>query len=818
MVTDVMSIRKKIAVMSIALFLLMFCYSFLNVITTHDILILTDGRILEKEAGSIKEPYGKNIDRIIKGRLLYVPGWFSLTSYYFNQYSLIDLNKKLINENGFLYYLSFLFLFAPLFLLIRFSKPDKARNEIQPPVKEETGKAVLKNDTDNKSKEDVVGIFLKLFVHQSGAPDTAMSQFRLVSKNFSETLFTYELMINNSGIHRFNKRVNAKWLKRRMSIGELGEDTSSKSKCFYVIYDNHIVVKIPPRKIKDFDDYIKRIYKEQVLIDKLAPRECITPGVSIILSKIPRFSKEIQHYPRSQKELRCVSILRKMPIYQSYLKMNGSFVFFMDLSQYYFLGYYIKEAHNTRERFFNEIVMHDTILWEAAEFTARYGQQYHIIYDEIRALYHKLETDVRSVISRNNHEFSISNNKLRTLFLYYLAGNKIPADEIDVNKTLLVQLEYLIKSLIKNNQSLISSYRDMINTYIKTSFLRTNKPRFENIITNLLELLSLMRKKQVSMRDLKPDNLLIVGNKEEYPNFLSKIDSFKIGLIDLETAVDLKPEKKKIVQPQLGGTPVYSTPSHLYNNKMIKETYGHLSHILHIQDWYAVIAIIYKLIVNEHLFGQTAKLMPAIYEKMVSPLKENQTKDELVKETSRLFWRSSIIEFDRNLGMKKELMKSTKVLIPPPGAKMFGIYVSKEKEWVTKNIKSIISKQTVYSDEKTISLLYEGSVEDITDLRSKVKVGLGFKFSQDKKKSAMKMLQKLELMKLKLKHLSYLERLMLSEFPEISAHKLLTFMFNIVFKFMYLKKWGILTEFTELKNKKNANNNLDMTLTKLFDE
>ena len=44
----------------------------------------------------------------------------------------------------------------------------------------------------------------------------------------------------------------ADWAKRRMTIGPLGEESGSKSKCYYVIYDIHMVVKIPVRPIARF--------------------------------------------------------------------------------------------------------------------------------------------------------------------------------------------------------------------------------------------------------------------------------------------------------------------------------------------------------------------------------------------------------------------------------------------------------------------------------------------------------------------------------------------------------------------------------------
>ena len=76
------------------------------------------------------------------------------------------------------------------------------------------------------------------------------------------------------------------WTKRRMTIGPLGEDSGSKSKCYYVIYDVHMVIKIPTKPITDFERYIESIKKEVHIVNKLIPKECIIPKVSVILSLI----------------------------------------------------------------------------------------------------------------------------------------------------------------------------------------------------------------------------------------------------------------------------------------------------------------------------------------------------------------------------------------------------------------------------------------------------------------------------------------------------------------------------------------------------
>ena len=44
------------------------------------------------------------------------------------------------------------------------------------------------------------------------------------------------------------------WAKRRMTIGPLGEESGSKSKCYFVIYDVHLVLKTPARPIDDFEE------------------------------------------------------------------------------------------------------------------------------------------------------------------------------------------------------------------------------------------------------------------------------------------------------------------------------------------------------------------------------------------------------------------------------------------------------------------------------------------------------------------------------------------------------------------------------------
>ena len=134
------------------------------------------------------------------------------------------------------------------------------------------------NDPDLRVKRIIVEFFLNIFKHQLGASREAATEFRLVDSRSFAPNYIYELRV----------KMSDDWQSRRMTIGPLGEGTTSRSKCFYVIYDYHLVIKIPPTPITDLNEYIKIIKKEKSIVNKLYMKECIIPTVSVILKMLPR--------------------------------------------------------------------------------------------------------------------------------------------------------------------------------------------------------------------------------------------------------------------------------------------------------------------------------------------------------------------------------------------------------------------------------------------------------------------------------------------------------------------------------------------------
>jgi len=236
---------------------------------------------------------------------------------------------------------------------------------------------------------DVVRFFLNLYRQQVGAGPEAPAEFTQLTGVSTGSNLVYELRVKHGG----------DWVKRRMTIGPLGEDSGSKSKCYYVIFDHHLVVKIPPKPVRDFEDYVSSIKKEGHIVERLAPKECIIPKVSVILSQVHQLSP-LMETPAEQLEEKYIAWLRKNPEYQDYLKIKGTFIFFMDLSRYYFLGHIIDGFHELGESIRAEISSTAELVRYPAKFKERYGDENESVGFEIRDLYHQCEAAIRQLLGR----------------------------------------------------------------------------------------------------------------------------------------------------------------------------------------------------------------------------------------------------------------------------------------------------------------------------------------------------------------------------------------------------------------------------------
>jgi serine/threonine protein kinase len=674
----------------------------------------------------------------------------------------------------------------PLFLTVLFftRRSAKKRPESVAEVKDSLPRPEKKENDEISTRIDIVCFFLNLFKQQIGAePDAPVEYVSLSSKNSGPNQI-YELRVKHM----------EDWTKRRMTIGPLGEESGSKSKCYYVIYDVHMVVKIPAKPLTDFEQYIESIKKEVQIVNKLIPKECIIPNVSVILGMIHSFPHS-EGTPLDRLEERYIDWMRRSPEYQEYLKIDSTFVYIMDLSKYYFLSHILDELHDIKHLIAREITENAEIIWDPIKFKGRYGTENDAFF-EIRDLYNRCAVNIRRLVDSAGITATISDYQIQSWFIMHLANEDISANGSGYPDNFISDLNRLIEKAIRDNSTVIEVYRKTIKDYIYLSSFEQNKAQMAAISVNLLDILAWFRTKRVSMRDLKPDNLFVAGDPQRYPLFLRSAQEFSLGIIDVETAVDFEKSKYvKTKQPLLGGTPIYATPSHFIKNDILKHSFGNLGKILHLQDWHATLVMIYKVITGELLFDQTAKLLGELRDMMI---RANQTNgdqaEDIVEEASRMFWHSAVAEFQLKTAESAQALKSIVLPIPEPVQEMFGKVSQKERKSITRSIQESVETQSIFEKDPIREVLLKASHSKIcqfrADLERKAKdsdnlAGL--------RTEAITFLHELADLKARLGQQAHLQKLLSQPDARLSAHDILTFMFNVVVHNMYKPHWAPLS-------------------------
>ncbi len=645
--------------------------------------------------------------------------------------------------------------------------------------------------SDNSDIVNVAEFCLSLYKLQFNAPKSAPSKIIPVNPRTKGPDYIYEL-------HVYLESEN-KCASRRMTIATLGEGSGSKSKCFKVIYDNLMVVKIPPSPITDFDEYIGSVRAETRIAVQLAPKiEFVAPGVTAILRKIHIFPDGAALSP-VELEKKYVEWLKENPEFQEYLKIKNAFVFFMDLSRYSFLSQVVDAIHNReafKRRIREEIIGSHNLLWDILGFEGKYGSENLSICFDMNRIYSDYEMKIRTLTKTHRH--FVSAYEKQKWFLVYLAQNKVK-EEDSLPSGFISDLNLLLGNIIKDNQKNISAYKKAIWDYIsKTTFIQ-NRTKISGIITNIISLLASLRERGVAIRDLKPDNLFVVGDSER------PAKDYSLGLIDFETAVkfrspDMDKTRLKIEQPLLAGTPSYSTPSHLFKNKLLEDVFDDLSRILCLQDWQASVGMIYNIVTGECLFKKTRKVLPKITNAARKAVIKKQSLTDVFKKGSRIFWKNAVNEFREKTGTNAEILKAVEVAIPENAQKILLQDVVDEKNNIAEAIRKYVASQVVFRNKKNRQNLFQSSVHEISRYREKWEKGDNIPETSEKVRvKIITLLRDLEHLKLQAQVQDERIKLLEQAVPKMSAHELLEIMLNTVLNAMYNEEWGKLSEKTAIR-------------------
>ncbi len=672
-----------------------------------------------------------------------------------------------------------LLIFLAFWLCIRLLRKKARTAKKKKPVV-----AVPSNHYEVPGRKDIVRFFLNVFKQQIGAEPDAPVKIVLLKSPGTSPNQIYELRVKHM----------QDWAKRRMTIGPLGEESGSKSKCYYVIYDVHMVVKIPVKPITDFEKYIASIKKEVHIVNKLIPKECIIPRVSVVLGLIHSFPYGDETPPERLEE-QYINWVRRSTEYQEFLKINNSFMFFMDLSRYYFLGHILAELHDIQDLIEREISEYAPIIFDPAKFKGRYGVETDAIF-EIREVYNRCEVNIRQLIAKMGISAPIPMYQIQTWFHTHLAKKKIASGAKGYSEKFVTELNRLLGSALRENTTAVGVYRKIIKDYVYMSTFEQNKAQMAAISLNLLDLLAWLRRKRISMRDLKPDNLFVAGDPERYPLFLRSADEFSLGIIDVETAVDFEKSKyTKTKQPLLGGTPFYATPSHFIKNDIITYKYANLGKILHLQDWHATLAMIYNVITGEQLFEQTAKLFGDLRSMMISVNRPQGYRSEIYEDASRIFWNSAHKEIQLKTAETEKILKSVVLTLPQSVTHMFVKVLAKERKSISGAIRACVASQSVFEKPQTRELLLKSAHARICQLQADLQRKAGqVENAGGSRTEAIMFLHQLAELKLMLAHHARMHKLLSVPNPKLSIHDILAFMFHVVVNNMYRPEWGPLCD------------------------
>ena len=627
------------------------------------------------------------------------------------------------------------------------------------------------------NREIIVQFFLRLFKIQVGAKKSSPGKYSPVTTINVWPNRVYELSVLHEG----------DWLTRRLTIGPLGDDGVSKSICYYVIYDDHLVLKVPPEPITDFQEYLACIKADMLIAKQLEPKECIIPRVSVILGRL--LSADMKNADTQALEKNYVDRLTTNSQFQDYLKIGRSFVFFMDLSRYYFLSNVVNEMHDMENAMPREILGFPNMIWDSYEFEGRYGHENAHIGFEMRNIYEEYEREIGRLLLQYGVTTPLPSYTMKHWFLVHLSGRGRIESEGDLSQSFIEDLNTLSRESMIDNRSSIESYRKVVREYIYKATIARFKAEMGSLVTNIIGLLIFLGKQQVSMRDLKPDNLLIAGDVDRYPYFLRSPDQFTMGFIDVETAVDYGKEKDEdIMQPQLGGTPKYATPSHLFPNEWIIRIFGDVRRILHLQDWHASVAMVYRVITGGNLFERTAAMLPEIKRILEGPLETNENVVPMIEYVSRMFWESAAAEFRENMKKDRSILNTVSLIVREKDKRVLLDRLAREKKILAQKVLGKINGQSLFKSRENREALYHSPVSKIMVMRQKCESQAGDKLSR--KQEIIRFFKEFEPLKAQLELLKNSLTFLGESGPEIPVATMMEVMFNVVLSAMYSEIWG----------------------------
>ncbi len=628
----------------------------------------------------------------------------------------------------------------------------------------------------------IVHFFLDLYRLQVGLPepDLRLMSARALTDPQKSREMTYELNVTHRG----------KGHSRRMSLNRLGDDAASKSTCYKVIYDDLLVLKIPPQPVVDFDRYLQSIEWERRISNHLAPDvTCVSPSLGAILKKFPEFQND-GDLSQTASEKIITRRVKKSPDLQRYLKIRGTFVLFMNLSKYLFFDQVIEKMHRQGNQLSDTIAGSLDIMGDIQAFEAAFGKGNDTIFFNFTNLQNTYLRDMDPLLQQHGKDsLDVPEYRKRQWMFDQLAGKAIDNERDQLPEAFILDRKRIGAQVFSREKKTIAQFFQLIRSDIRKTTDIRNRNISGGIISNLMEMLFHLREKNTAIRDLKPDNMFLAGNSDNPDFFLTSANQYALGLIDLETSVNFD-KTKPLEQPILAGTPFFATPSHLFENRYLAEVFHDVPRTLYLQDWFAAVGVIYNIVTGKTLFQKTGQLLPEVARVRSKAITKGEPPADVLKHAGWAFWHTACVEFREAMATNQTIFKHLPLSLGEREREMLLVETLGAESLLLNQIKSSILNQSFFKGDEVRKNMVMASAEKITDLEKNWPTGKDAqKASPELNRQIMAFLRCLAHLKKSRTTVLQLRPFFEKESSDITAQHLVFQLFRLVFFFMYRPEW-----------------------------
>ncbi len=487
-------------------------------------------------------------------------------------------------------------------------------------------------------------------------------------------------------------------------------------------------------------------------------------------------------------EASMVSRLKDSPIFQRYLKIRGTFVFFMSLSKYLFFDQVLGKMHQRETLLANAISDSLQIMDDIGAFQIAFGEGKGTLFFSFANLQQDYLRAMDQLLQQHGQEtYQIPDYRKKQWMFDQLAGKAIDGSRDELPKAFLMDQKMSARQVFSQKKKTIKAFVDLIKSDIQKTSEKRNLNTARGIIENVVALLCRLKEKRTAIRDLKPDNMFLAGNCDNPDLFLTSSDQYKLGLIDLETAANFE-EIDTLKQPILAGTPFFATPAHVFENHILEEVFGDVARTLYLQDWFAAVGIVFNVVTGKTLFLKTGKLLPEVVRVRTKAVGNGEPLGKVLQNASWVFWHTACAEFRAAMDANQGIFKRISLSPGETERKMLVSEIMVCEGLLEDQIDRAILNQRFFKKEEAVKGLREAGAEKIAVFRENWKNREDYKqLPPEVGAGVLGFLGDMEHLKKCGRALSQLKPVFKGK--GVTAQHLVFLMFRLVFFSMYRPEW-----------------------------